>query len=254
MRRVFVDSIDGGQAVLTGGEHKHLSVVLRAKKGDKFALVCGDGFVYGGVIEKIEREKTTVKIVDKTADTTEPNILCDLYLGMIKGEHLEIAVQKAVELGVNNIYPLLTQNAVKTGVNLERLNKIALEAAKQCGRGRLPKVLAPKTFDEAYKALKRYDLAVFPYEKADKLSIKEFLDAYAAAIKSSAFAVDSTKKIAVIIGSEGGFTAEEAAKMSEIATPVSLGARILRADTAAIVAIIAVMYAFDEMSVGGEKK
>lgn len=237
MRRIFVDSIADDFVEITAGEHKHLSVVLRARKGESLSLSCGDGFVYGGVIEKIEKDRTVIKITAKTADISEPRISCDLFLSMIKGEHLEIAVQKAVELGVSNIYPVISKNAVKTGANLERLNKIALEAAKQSGRGRRPSVFAPQKIEDAYDKLRQYDAVVFPYEKADKTGIKDFLAS-----------IQKAKKIAVTIGPEGGLTADEAEKLSQITAPVSLGRRILRADTAAIAVITAVMYAFDEMS------
>lgn len=238
MRRIFVESIRNDRIEIAGEAHKHLSVVLRAKKGQKIELCCGDGYVYTAIITEFFKDKTIIEIIDKQPDDTEPKISCDLFLCIIKGEHLEFAIQKAVELGVNKIYPILSENSVKTDINETRLNKIAMQAAMQCGRGRVPFVESPKKITDVYKDLCCYDALVFPYEKEKKYGIAELLKTKAA---------NKSQNIAVIIGPEGGFTAQEAEALSAISLPVTLGRRILRADTAAVVSITAVMLAFGEI-------
>lgn len=236
MRRFFLESIDDSIIKITGDEHKHLSIVLRAKKGQTLELTCGDDFIYTGIIKDISKNETIIEIIDKKVDESEPKILVDLYFGIIKGEHLEIAVQKATELGVNRLIPLVLKNVVKKDVNLVRLNKITKEAAKQCGRGKVPKIEKPIEFSDLLDKLNDYDLIVFPYEKETKNGLRQILQGK-----------EKAKNVAIIIGPEGGFAEEEAAALSKITMPISLGKRILRADTACISALSIVMFAFGEL-------
>ena len=237
MRKFFVDKLTD-KVVLTGAEHKHLSVVCRAKKGE--IIVLCDGYYDGKYeISDIKRDSTTLILQNKTENRSETLIDVDLYFCALKGDKNDFSVQKCTELGVKNFYPVISdyvQSGAKN-VNTERLERIAEEASKQCGRGALPKIHAVSNFEEATEKLKKYPLVVFPYESEKNLDIKSFLRG-----------AESADKVAVLVGSEGGFSEREVDTLKCFGImPVTLGNRILRAETACIATVSAVMYERGEM-------
>lgn len=240
MRRFFVDKIENEMS-LKNEEHNHLSFVLRAKNGDEIILCNGDGFDYTAVIQSISKNETIVKIVRKEKNETEPQIKATLFFACLKGDKNDLVVQKATELGVYEIVPFISKNvSVKPeSIKTERLNKIVLESCKQCGRAVIPKVKSPKNLTEITKSFKDFDTVLFLCE------INQFC---VSDIKTYINDKDLGEKIAVIIGSEGGFEEPEAKELiCGGAVPLSLGKRILRAETAAIFAIGALMYEAGEM-------
>jgi 16S rRNA (uracil1498-N3)-methyltransferase len=147
---------------------------------------------------------------------------------------MEFVVQKCTELGVNEIKPFVSANCEcrPSAVRVDRLKKIAEEASKQCGRGIIPNISEVMDFGALISELKLYDLIVFPYENAKETDLKSFLSG-----------TGNVKKVAIIVGSEGGFKQEEADKIEENgATAVSLGSRIMRAETASVAVLSALMY------------
>lgn len=233
MKRFFTQEI-GNPHILTGDEHKHLSVVLRAKVGDEVVLCCGDGYDCICEIAELSRNETVLIPVRKVKNESEPSVAVTLFSAIMKGDKNDLVVQKAVELGAIEVRPLVTEYVQSHSVRTDRLNKIALEAAKQCGRSTLTRVCEPITLQRFASIAGDFDLTVFPYEKADKPSLKEFL---------RGADVASIKKVAVIIGSEGGFSESEVNLLCSAGiTPVTLGKRILRAETANIAVLSAVMY------------
>ncbi len=239
MRKFFVDNLTE-KAVLTGAEHKHLSVVCRAKKGDRIVLC--DGYYDGNYeITDIKKDCTRLLLTDKTANRSETTADVDLYFCSLKGDKNDFIVQKCTELGVKNFYPVISeyvQNGAKN-VNTERLKRIAEEAAKQCGRGALPKIHSAESFDGAVGKIKEYPLVVFPYESEKNLDIRSFLQG-----------AGKADKIAVLVGCEGGFSKSEVDMLKDAGiASVTLGNRILRAETACIVTAAVVMYERGEMNV-----
>lgn len=239
MKRFFVTSIED-PPVLRGEEHKHLSVVLRAKPGDEVTLCTGDGFDYLCRIESIGRNETRLSLCGKEKNACDPLIRCTLYMSLMKGDKNDWVVQKATELGVSEIVPVITRyvQGHDRVCKIDRLQRIAVEAAKQCGRSMPPAVRPAVPFMQILPELSAFDVTVFPYEKAESPSLRAFLRQWENTSVHSA---------AVLIGSEGGFADEEAAALTQIGiTPVTLGKRILRAETANIAVLSIVAYALEQ--------
>ena len=235
MKRFFTQSISD-KPTLTGEEHKHLSVVLRAKTGDEIILCTGDGYDRICKIEEIRKNETVLSPVKTVKNESEPSIRVALFMSVMKGDKNDLVVQKATELGVSEIFPVITRyvQAHDKTVKTERFGRIVAEAAKQCGRSVLPKVNSPVEFNDAARKFSEYDLRVFPYENAEKPSLKEFLRGTECKGISSA---------AIFVGSEGGFAEEEAELLASYGVvPVTLGKRIMRAETANIAVLSALMY------------
>ena len=178
-------------------------------------------------------DRVELQILEKVKNNTEPSVFVTLYLCLTKGDKMDTAVRQAVEMGVSKIVPVLSTNCVSRPDDKslikkqERWQKIADEAAGQSGRGILPEVTQCISFKKAAELIKNDDLCLFFYEiggtPLDKLN-------------------NNTKTVSVIIGPEGGFSKEEAEKLESIGARVTtLGPRILRAETAPVAAVAAVM-------------
>ena len=242
--RIFIGAIPGEKYVLEGDAHRHIAYALRSKTGDRITLCPQDGYDYDGVVEKIEKERTTVRILSRRESWGEPDCEVSVYFGVPhKSDKLDLIVQKLTEIGVKHICPVMTRfvQANRESVRVGRLSRIAEEASKQCGRGIVPNICPPVSFDEMCAGLSDFDLVLFSHEAEKALSAKEYL--------STALKGKRVKKAAVIVGSEGGFAREEALALSGMGIHgVTLGKRILRAETACIVAAAVLMYELGELS------
>ena len=236
MRRILVDSCQEN-IKLTGDDHKHFSMVKRATVGDVALATCGDGFVYTSEVTAISKTETVLKMVDRVVDESEANIDVTLFMSVLKGDKNDLIVQKVTELGVKKIVPFVSTFSQAKNVRKDRLDKIAREAVMQCGRSAVPEISEVCEFKNLAERFKDFDCLIFPYEKAQDNELKSFL------------AKNRVLSCAIIIGSEGGFSDEEARALSEITEPVSLGKRILRAETACIAVVSAVMYELGGWSV-----
>ncbi len=236
MRRILIDRADE-TVKLTGEDHKHLSTVKRAATGDKIQATCGDGLVYTYEISGISKTETFLKKLDAKEDNSESDISVTLFMPVLKGDKNELVVQKATELGVKRIVPFVSTYSQAKSIRKERLEKIAREAVMQCGRSYIPEICEVTQLNELNKQLSLLDAIVFPYEKEKSRGLKELL-------KES----DGIKNLGIIVGSEGGFSDAEAEELARLARPVSLGKRILRAETACIAVLSAVMYELGEWS------
>lgn len=241
MKRFFVKELHGKSYKMTGDDHNHLTNVLRAKVGEEVVLCPQDGCDYIYSILAIGKKETELNFVEKQINKNEPSVNLTLYMSILKGDKMDYVVQKATELGVNTIAPLYTKYVQFLGdVKVDRLNKICVEASKQCGRGKLPVVLNVNNFDEMLAKLPTYDLVVFAYEKAEDVDLKSYLSAKKQEDKN-------IKNVAIIIGSEGGFSGEEVAAVERAgAIGLTLGKRILRAETASVAVTSIVMYELGE--------
>ena len=173
MKKIFVDKISQ-DSVLTGDDHLHVSVVLRARVGDELVLCDGDGYDYTYQIVKIESKRTLVKLLKKEPVITEPKAKVDLFVALLKADKLEWVCQKCTELGINEIQPFISEfvQVKKESVKVERLNKICKEAAQQCGRGKVPVLREPIKWQQMVDKLGGYDNVLFLYEK-DGASLKD---------------------------------------------------------------------------------
>lgn len=249
MRKIFTDKIEDC-LVLSGEEHKHLSIVLRAKMGDTVIVCCGDGYDYNYGIESFSKNETTLLLQDKTENFCDANIKLSLYTAILKGDKNEYVARTCTELGVTEICPLITKyiQVKSDSYKIERIKKIVLEASKQCGRGSLPIVNYPIDIAALPGKLCDYDLVIFPYEKAKDNDIKTVLASKINEFESRIDDKNDPLKVAIIIGSEGGFAEEEAELLCKAnATCVTLGKRILRADTACTAVCAMVMCQLGEL-------
>ena len=227
MPRFFVDQQpQDGVLTLTGENAHHAGRVLRLRVGEGVTLCDGAGMDFDCTVEAVEKEAVTCRVVSCHAADTEPKQSITLFMALPKGDKMEFIVQKAVELGVSRIVPYLSKNCVsrpdKTEKKVERWRKIAAEAAKQCGRGRLPEAES--------------ETALFFYENEKRTGLR---DALAGGVRDT---------VSLMVGPEGGFDPAEArAAVDAGLQSVSLGTRILRCETAPIAALAAVLYAGGNM-------
>ena len=146
MPRFFTENIDQNSGSITGEDAKHIARVLRMKNGQPLTVCDTKGYDYACIIEGLTDEQIDLKVLSRSPSVTEPNVSVHLYQAMPKADKLELIIQKAVELGVNSITPVMTRRCVSRPdaksmkKKLERYNRIALEAAKQSGRGIIPQV------------------------------------------------------------------------------------------------------------------
>lgn len=233
--RYFTNEIGGGRAALNGPDAHHLADVMRARPGDQ-VLLCGpDALEYTGTVQSVAAGRVEFTVAEGLPSTAEPTVEVTLFAAYPKQGLLEDVVRHSVELGVARVVPFFSRYCVATpkkeDAKNQRYNRIAAEAAKQCGRGRLPQVDMPLPDLQAVcAALQGYDLALFFYE-CGGVALRSVLDAEA-----------PPRRIALVTGSEGGFSPQEAAAMAAAgAVTVGLGPRILRCDTAPLAVLSAVM-------------
>lgn len=243
MPRFFVESLAGDPIVIEGGDARHIALSLRMKQGEELILCDGKGTEAVCAVASLCPESVVLDVKERRASETEPKTRVTLYQALPKADKMEYIVQKAVELGVYRIVPVLTSRCIsrpdeKTAAKKrERFCKIAAEAAKQSGRGIIPEVDGVLTFKNAVKEMSTAGLPIFFFEHAS-LPLRKYMEKYTGG------------DIAVMVGAEGGFSDEEAAFAEENGLlSASLGPRILRCETAPVAALAAIMYAAGEMEV-----
>lgn len=230
--------------VIGGDDYNHIRNVLRLKVGEEVLLCDGGEKEYLCQIEGYSLEETVqLKIVDVFGNTRELPAKIVLFQGYPKGDKMEQIVQKSVELGVFEIVPVMLKRCVvkldekKALKKVERLNSIALSAAKQSKRGMIPTVREVMTLEKAVEYAGTMDYVILPYEEAAGME-------YSRTVFEQARGKDS---IAVFIGPEGGFDSEEVRKIEEIGgKTISLGHRILRTETAGMTVLSILMYLLEE--------
>ncbi len=238
MRRLFLKGLLEDEVTITGDDAQHLMYAMRAKAGDEVVLVDDTGAVGRMELTGFTADSVTMHLVERLEADTEPPIDLVLAQCLPKGDKLELIIQKAVELGAIAVQPLASRNCVvrydakKAAAKQKRWQKIAEEAAKQCGRTRVPEVLSVRPLADWLKQPAESAL-LFCYENEDQQPIKAVLRAL----------LEDVHRITVLIGPEGGFSLPEAAAITEAGgQSVTLGPRILRAETAAIAAMSIVQY------------
>lgn len=251
MPRFFVSGTPSSDGLLTitGEDVKHIKKVLRLEKGEEITVCDGRGNDYLSVIEQISPDSVDVKVMEVRKNKAEPDFKLVLLQGLPKSDKMEAIIQKCVELGVDCFYPVTTERTVVRLGSLrdarkknERWQRIALEAAKQCGRGRVPEVKMPISFNEALDIAAHSDLAIIPYENEETTGIGRLVKDI------------SAKSASVLIGPEGGFAEEEVRKAVEAGIrPVTLGPRILRTETAGPAAAAILLYELGDLGSQGRR-
>lgn len=257
MSKFFVDpsAVSGAHIYLENKDDlHHLRKVLRARPGMELDISDGDCWEYKTCLEELTEDCATLKILDKQKFATEPATSVTLYQGVPKASKMETVIQKTVEMGVDTIVPVFMERTVVVekgnfGKKLERWNKIAAEAVKQCKRGLIPRVTESYDVDKMLAELPNYDLIICPYENEDGLTIKDFLRAapppaaVQPGLESTGRTGPQALRVALIIGPEGGFSEGEIEKLKAAgAATVTLGKTILRTETAGLAALAMIMY------------
>ena len=244
MHRFFIPKPYKQEMQITGRDAHHIIDVLRMAPGDRLQVVADDGVSFVGEVTAVNSNSVTVTAREILRETHEPDVRISLLQGLAKGEKMEFIIQKAVEIGVTDIFPVAMAHSVvvldssKAEKKVERWQKIAEAAAKQSKRDSIPAVHEVMTLDQILQKGK-WDLLLVAYESENKVSLKEALQAHKEA-----------KTIAVIIGPEGGLSTEEVEAAKERGgIAVSLGRRILRTETAGLVAATAILYETDNLGV-----
>jgi 16S rRNA (uracil1498-N3)-methyltransferase len=241
MRRFYAspDQFQGNEAHLSVEESKHLRSVLRLREGDEVSVFDGEGKEFNCRIKKTGKSEAVLEIISESAaPSPESKLNLTLAVALMKGDKFDLVIQKATELGVTKIVPLQTRradikikdakikdakikNEIEGNKKLERWQRIALEAVKQCGRAKIPEITAPAEF------------AKFIGEtKSTKIFFSERCGENLAGLISKKTGSD---EITAIVGPEGGWEDSEIALARENgARIITLGGRILRAETAAI--------------------
>lgn len=226
-RRFFVDNIDytaTTEIILDGDEFVHAKTVLRVTEGSEITLLDNSGKEYTAIVAKIAKRELVAHITGVSVGDKEPKTRICLLCGALKGDKTELVVQKAVELGVSEIIIFNSEycSAYMNDGKCERLNRVSREAAKQCLRSVAPEVKYFDDFAEAIRSCADCD---------NKLFFCEF------ATSSDCDLTKMSGSVALVVGSEGGFTEKEfALARSEGYSGITLGKRILRAETAAVAA------------------
>jgi len=227
----FVDKTDvhGMSLVLRDEEARHLFRVLRKRVGDHIKAVDGVDTMYEAAIVRIDRDEVECDIVDAAKNVNEPKLEIALAVALLKNpSRTDFLVEKAVELGVRTIIPMLTERTIPAHEKHARLEKIALSAVKQCGRCYLPKITDLMEFNVLAGHAQGYSLRLIPHEKTEQSQFVGALMQHHPNVKS----------VLLMIGPEGGFTEQEIdlASANQF-IPISLGPRRLRTETAAISAL-----------------
>ncbi len=241
MKRFFVDksSFKGDKIVIEGIEHNHIKNVMRLNVGDSIVVVCGDEYDYYATITDMKKGETVVVITDKKENPYNPVHNVTVFQALTKTDNMQLIVQKLTELGVTSFYPVITEfitSKDKMGKS-DKLQVVSNQSIKQCKRS-VPMIIENVIkFKDMVDMLSDYDIVFFANETEKQVSLQDKL----ASVKG---------KVAIIVGSEGGFSESEidALKLPNVHS-VSLGKRILRAETASIALTSVIMYAIGEWDV-----
>lgn len=244
MPRFFMagSNIGKGVAVISGNDAAHIKV-LRLKLGDKLVICDGEGNDHQCRITRFGDGEVEAEIFETGTCPAEPSVKCTILAGMPKGERADYIVQKCTESGADDIVFFMCKRCVakpdsrSIDKKLQRFQRIAEEAAKQSGRGIIPKVSFVDNYTEALNIAIKTDLPLFMYETGDRMSLKEVIQS-----------AGEIKTAAIITGPEGGFERYEADMAAALGIKLcAMGPRILRCETAPVAALTALMYATDNM-------
>ncbi len=267
MIRLFLqpEDLSSKQIKITGDNARYLSLVMRVKPGDPLIIFDGLGYRYECRILRSHKKETIAERIRREQYSVESPLSITLAQGIAKGERMDFIIQKATELGVSKIIPLITERSqVRHTEKMKRWQKISLSASQQSGRDRIPEVLEPTDINEFLKnlctlpvsrdtsaessgteskpisspQLEKMDKRGFPHKKI--IFSEEKIERN---LKQVLRNIKNTNQITLLIGPEGGFSKEEvttAIEQSFIET--SLGPRILRTETAPLAVISIIQY------------
>jgi 16S rRNA (uracil1498-N3)-methyltransferase len=243
-RRFFAsrEAFDNQSVTLTGDEARHLRDVLRSRVGDEVYVFNGEGQEFRCTVSQLKRDLAILEVCEEV-DPSKPESPLNLTLAvaLLKGEKFDLVVQKATELGVTKIVPVETRyadirlrDALDAKKRVYRWQRIAMEAAKQSGRAKVPNISAPVTFDSLLA--ENSEALQLMFSEREGYPLQE------------ALITATTQPVVTLIGSEGGWSDEEIQNARDNAWKiVTLGGRVLRAETGAITATVLVQHLLGDL-------
>lgn len=252
LHRFFVppEWFQGERVEVTGPLSHQIRNVLRLKPGDQVILLDNSGWEYQVELSKASREQVTGHIVQKSLAASEPRTKITLYQSLLKGRAFDSVLEKCTEVGVVVFVPVVSARCIISSLEdigekkLERWRRIVLEAAEQSRRGRLPILRPALLLRQAWQEASRGGLTIVPWEEAIKMPAQgnNSLRSVLRDAQPTPFSVN------LFIGPEGGFTPQEIEQGERYgAIPVTLGPRIVRAETAGVVAAAAILYELGDL-------
>jgi 16S rRNA (uracil1498-N3)-methyltransferase len=236
------EAIRDDTVFLAGEDAHHITKALRMRAGELIEVTTGEGTLLKVKLTRTCPQLVEGEIIGREQDRSEPAIKLHLFQSILKGEKMDWVFQKGTEIGVYSFHPFISERTVvrKDAASFEkkrtRWTRIVLEAAKQCGRGRVPSVEPVMEAEELCSALQKVT-ALVAWEAEEKVSLRQCLEE-----------LEEREEIAVLIGPEGGFSTAEIAQFTSWGVkPVSLGPRILRAETAGPTLAALLLYHYGEM-------
>ena len=245
MARFFLPrtKIQGDRGIIDGQERTHLAKVLRLRAGDAVTVFDDSGWEHDAVIESLTTERGELRILQSRETGRDPTMPIVLAVALTKGEKFDWVVEKATELGVQTILPFASRYTVpkldreKINKRTERWQKIAVSAAKQCGRTRVPEVGRLCDFEDLIHRPWPETLKLIFWEKETEQTLQQIYDKQR-----------HPKAVLLAIGPEGGFSAQEAeSAKAQGFESVQIGPRILRAETAALTALALVQFLWGDL-------
>jgi 16S rRNA (uracil1498-N3)-methyltransferase len=237
-------NISGDTAVLSGTEAGHMLRSLRLSVGDSFHAFDEEGTRYRMRILEATSRSLRAEILEAFAAEPPPRVAVTLLVGLPKADKMDFILEKATEMGVSRVIPFRSSRTIPrvdpsdAKKRLLRWERVALAAAKQCGSGRVPEVSGIVPFNEALLHAAKHDGAIIFYEGEREISLKKVLSG-----------MDGVRSIALVVGPEGGFSADEVKEaLAAGCRCAGLGSRILRVETAALAVLSMVMYHFEKES------
>jgi len=242
VRRFFIDAPLGAQMWIQGQDAHHIARVLRMQVGDPIVVVAPDGSAGIANINTILADKVVLTLQERIIEDKEAPVNVYLAQGLPKSDKMDYIVQKAVELGVKGIYPMAAEHSVvqydqaKKNKRQERWQKIAVEAAKQCGRAVIPMVEPIRDLATILGSVATETVILMLYEGQTAQGLKQGL------------AEHHAQNFLLLVGPEGGFSSSELALcQNHGACIVTLGPRILRTETAALAGVSIVLYEYGDL-------
>ena len=243
MSRFYVpkEAVNGNKIIIGGKEAHHILDVMRLKVSDRVTVFDGTGKEYTGIVREADRRSLSLEITATRDVANKKNCYVTLIQAIPKKDKMDHIIEKATELGVERIVPVVTERTIpdwgdsKKTSAVERWRKISLEAAKQCGRADIPEIGPIAGMKEAINSVEGYDLKLMAALSDKAVKLKD-------ALKPC-----RNGKVAVAIGPEGDFTAEEISLSEKNGFKVvTLGPRVLKSDTAALAALAAINYEYQD--------
>jgi 16S rRNA (uracil1498-N3)-methyltransferase len=245
MPRIFLPSVENSHAIRIAGEKaRYLVTVMRCKEGDRLEVLDGTGLSYNAKIVSVTGKEVVAEVTGVSPSDAGPSLNLTLVQGLLKGEKMDLVIQKTTELGIVEIIPAVTERSqVRATRKTARWQKIAEDASRQCGRRKIPVIHEPVPFPSLFSRDLPHD---FPSAKSRGIFLWEQGGMKMTEARKK---LEECVKLIICVGPEGGFSPGEAAlAQSGGFLVVSLGNRILRAETAAISVVAIVQFLFGDLA------